>query len=104
MCLRRRDYTIVETSALITCSGGECHVVGILKQPYGKFLPGRNRLPANSQRELAVCINAPSWKPLKPSDDCSLGQYLDYNLRRDLEPEPLSLDAAKFLTDGNRVQ
>lgn len=35
---------------------------------------------------------------VRPSDDCSEGQYLDCTLLRDCEPEPLNYPAPQFLT------
>lgn len=39
--------------------------------------------------------------PIKPLDDCGLNHCLDYDLRRDPEPEPPILAISKFLLHRN---
>lgn len=52
-----------------------------LRGPGGEEQPARNRGPRSKLGNGSSC-------PVEPSDNCSPGQHLDYNLIRDPEQEP----------------
>lgn len=60
------------------------------RSPYSNEL----KLPAHSQHQLVRHTSKPLWKqilqPIKPSDHCSPGWHLDFNLTRDPKLEPPS--------------
>lgn len=60
--------------------------------------PTWQRSEISFQYESAILEVDP---PDKPSDDYRAGQYLEWNLMRDTEPESLSLVAPEFLTHGS---